>query len=62
MRSGQEQWRGRVLRLRHLVGGVTIERFDGVPLDERGIVREGGPYIAWFRDPSGNILSVLQDR
>src|SRR6476661_6012962 len=42
--------------------GVTIERFDGMPLDERGIMREGGPYIAWFRDPAGNVLSVLQER
>ncbi len=42
--------------------GVTFERYDGVPLDERGIMREGGPYIAWFRDPAGNVLSVLQER
>jgi catechol 2,3-dioxygenase-like lactoylglutathione lyase family enzyme len=42
--------------------GVTIERYDGMPQDERGIMREGGPYIAWFRDPAGNILSVLQER
>jgi len=42
--------------------GVSFERFDGVPLDERGIMREGGPYIAWFRDPAGNVLSVLQER
>jgi catechol 2,3-dioxygenase-like lactoylglutathione lyase family enzyme len=42
--------------------GVAIERFDGMPQDERGIMREGGPYIAWFRDPAGNILSVLQER
>jgi catechol 2,3-dioxygenase-like lactoylglutathione lyase family enzyme len=42
--------------------GVAIERFDGMSQDERGIMREGGPYIAWFRDPAGNILSVLQER
>ncbi|HEX4689212.1 MAG TPA: VOC family protein [Solirubrobacteraceae bacterium] len=42
--------------------GVAFERFDGMPQDERGIMREGGPYIAWFRDPAGNILSVLQER
>jgi hypothetical protein len=42
--------------------GVAIERFDGMTQDERGIMREGGPYIAWFRDPAGNILSVLQER
>jgi catechol 2,3-dioxygenase-like lactoylglutathione lyase family enzyme len=29
------------------------------PTDSRGIMREGGPLIAWFRDPAGNILSVL---
>jgi catechol 2,3-dioxygenase-like lactoylglutathione lyase family enzyme len=42
--------------------GVTMERYDGMPQDERGIMREGGPYIAWFTDPAGNVLSVLQDR
>jgi predicted enzyme related to lactoylglutathione lyase len=42
--------------------GVTFERYDGFPQDERGIMREGGPYIAWFKDPAGNILSVLQER
>jgi catechol 2,3-dioxygenase-like lactoylglutathione lyase family enzyme len=40
--------------------GVAMERFDGMPLDERGIMREGGPLIAWFTDPAGNVLSVLQ--
>ena len=42
--------------------GVTFERYDGMPLDDRGIMREGGPYIAWFKDPAGNVLSVLQER
>jgi len=28
--------------------------------DERGINRGGGPYIAWFKDPAGNILSVQE--
>jgi predicted enzyme related to lactoylglutathione lyase len=42
--------------------GVTMERYDGMPQDERGIMREGGPFIAWFTDPAGNILSVLQER
>ena len=42
--------------------GVTFERYDGMPQDERGIMREGGPYIAWFTDPAGNVLSVLQER
>lgn len=40
--------------------GVAFERYDGVPQDERGIAREFGPPIAWFRDPAGNILSLIQ--
>jgi len=41
--------------------GVTFERYDGFNQDERGIARgEEGPAIAWFKDPAGNILSVLQ--
>jgi hypothetical protein len=31
-------------------------------MDEKGIFRGGGPLIAWFKDPAGNVLSVLQDR
>ncbi|HTA35339.1 MAG TPA: VOC family protein [Solirubrobacteraceae bacterium] len=42
--------------------GVEIERYDGFEQDERGIMRGGGPYIAWFKDPAGNVLSVLQER
>jgi len=42
--------------------GVEMERYDGMPHDEKGVMRAGGPYIAWFKDPAGNILSVLQDR
>ncbi len=38
--------------------GVAFEKYDG--LDERGINRHGGPLIAWFTDPAGNILSVLE--
>jgi catechol 2,3-dioxygenase-like lactoylglutathione lyase family enzyme len=42
--------------------GVRFERYEGFNQDERGISRDpGGPPIAWFRDPAGNILSVLQD-
>jgi predicted enzyme related to lactoylglutathione lyase len=40
--------------------GVTFERYEGLGQDERGIARAGGPLIAWFKDPAGNILSVLQ--
>jgi catechol 2,3-dioxygenase-like lactoylglutathione lyase family enzyme len=45
---------------RLLAGGVTIEHYDGFDHDEKGIVRGPGPQIAWFQDPSGNVLSVLQ--
>ncbi|MBW1597788.1 VOC family protein [Streptomyces sp. JJ38] len=40
--------------------GVTFERYPGFDQDEKGIDRGEGPNIAWFTDPSGNILSVLQ--
>jgi catechol 2,3-dioxygenase-like lactoylglutathione lyase family enzyme len=40
--------------------GVEFERYEGAEHDEKGIVRAGGgPPIAWFKDPAGNILSVL---
>jgi catechol 2,3-dioxygenase-like lactoylglutathione lyase family enzyme len=39
--------------------GVTIERYEGFDQDEKGIVRGQGPDIAWFKDPAGNVLSVL---
>ncbi|HWH95883.1 MAG TPA: VOC family protein [Baekduia sp.] len=42
--------------------GIEILRYDGMEQDERGIMRGGGPYIAWFTDPAGNVLSVLRDR
>jgi catechol 2,3-dioxygenase-like lactoylglutathione lyase family enzyme len=42
--------------------GVEFERYDGASQDERGIARGEGPYIAWFKDPAGNILSVLQEK
>ena len=40
--------------------GVAFELYEGAPQDEKGIVREYGPPIAWFRDPSGNVLSVIK--
>src|SRR3954466_1181182 len=40
--------------------GVTFERYDGFAQDERGIMRAEGPPIAWFRDPAGNVLSVIE--
>lgn len=42
--------------------GVQLERYAGIEQDERGIMRAGGPYIAWFKDPAGNVLAVLQER
>ena len=43
--------------------GVRFERYDEADLktDEKGIHRGEGPKIAWFRDPAGNILSVLEE-
>ena len=41
--------------------GVKLERYDGFEQDEKGIARGAGPDIAWFKDPAGNVLSVLQD-
>ncbi len=41
--------------------GVTFERYDGFDQDEKGIARgDEGPTIAWFTDPAGNVLSVLE--
>jgi catechol 2,3-dioxygenase-like lactoylglutathione lyase family enzyme len=45
--------------------GLQFERYDGMPQDEKGVMRgraaNRGPDIAWFKDPAGNILSVLQE-
>jgi catechol 2,3-dioxygenase-like lactoylglutathione lyase family enzyme len=41
--------------------GVSLERYDELETDEKGIHRGDGPLIAWFRDPAGNVLSVLQE-
>jgi catechol 2,3-dioxygenase-like lactoylglutathione lyase family enzyme len=40
--------------------GVTFLRYDGFDQDDKGIFRAGGPLIAWFADPAGNVLSVLE--
>jgi len=44
--------------------GIELERYEGLPHDDDGIVRgkavNRGPDIGWFRDPSGNIISILQ--
>ena len=42
--------------------GVEFERYSGseTETDAKGIFRGGGPLIAWFKDPDGNVLSVMQ--
>ena len=40
--------------------GVEFERYDDFEQDDKGIARGPGPTVAWFRDPAGNILSVLK--
>jgi catechol 2,3-dioxygenase-like lactoylglutathione lyase family enzyme len=42
--------------------GVRFEHYDHIEQDQKGIFREEGPYIAWFKDPAGNVLSILQER
>ncbi|MDR6864653.1 VOC family protein [Phycicoccus sp. 3266] len=43
--------------------GVRFERYEGTPMetDAKGVFRKGGPLIAWFTDPAGNVMSVIQD-
>ena len=42
--------------------GISFERYEQMAsdFDERGIFRGGGPLIAWFKDPAGNVLSVIK--
>ena len=42
--------------------GVTFEHYEGTPAqtDDDGVFRGGGPLIAWFTDPSGNVMSVIE--
>lgn len=48
--------------------GVSFERYDNLPApqDDKGVLRglaaQQGPDIAWFKDPAGNILAVLQEK
>jgi len=44
--------------------GVRFEIYkeDELKTDEKGIFRGEGPKIAWFKDPAGNILSVLEEQ
>ena len=39
--------------------GIRFERYDGMDQDAKGVHRGGGPLIAWFTDPAGNVLSVI---
>ena len=39
---------------------MSFERYEDFEQDDKGIARGPGPQIAWFKDPAGNILSVLQ--
>ncbi|GAA2161522.1 VOC family protein [Pedococcus bigeumensis] len=43
--------------------GVVFEKYEGTQMetDAKGIFRKGGPLIAWFKDPAGNVLSVIED-
>jgi hypothetical protein len=43
--------------------GVRFEKYEeeGIKTDAKGIHRNGGPKIAWFKDPAGNILSILEE-
>ena len=40
--------------------GVRFEQYENPPTDDKGIMRAGGPLIAWFKDPAGNVFSVIQ--
>ena len=40
--------------------GVVFQQYPEMGTDEKGIFRHGGPLIAWFTDPAGNVLSVLE--
>lgn len=43
--------------------GIRFLQYDDpIKTDEKGICRQGGPLVAWFEDPAGNILSVLQEK
>ena len=44
--------------------GLTLEHYNlpDLKTDNQGIMRGPGPQIAWFKDPAGNILSVLEDK
>ena len=41
--------------------GVTMLRYDGFDQDEKGVARNPGHSIAWFADPSDNVISIIQE-
>jgi catechol 2,3-dioxygenase-like lactoylglutathione lyase family enzyme len=43
--------------------GIAFEHYEGTPTetDDLGVFRGGGPLIAWFKDPAGNVLSVIEE-
>ena len=41
--------------------GVSMEQYEGFEMDAKGISRRRGPGIAWFKDPSGNILAIIEN-
>ncbi|HSB27211.1 MAG TPA: VOC family protein [Pyrinomonadaceae bacterium] len=43
--------------------GVQLEKYDQAEIrtDDKGIMRGPGPQIAWFKDPAGNVLSVIEE-
>ena len=42
--------------------GVRFETFPDLTQDANGVYRDEGPFIAWFKDPSGNMLAIVQER
>ena len=40
--------------------GVQFLHYDQPPTDDTGVMRAGGPLIAWFTDPAGNVFSVIE--
>lgn len=44
--------------------GIVFEQYNTAPLitDKKGIFRDQGPVIAWFKDPAGNLLSVIENK
>jgi catechol 2,3-dioxygenase-like lactoylglutathione lyase family enzyme len=40
--------------------GITFQQYENPPTDAKGIMRAGGPLIAWFTDPADNVFSVIE--